>query len=115
MPQTYTHEQFMVAVPGTRGIVAALANNVGCEWQTAANHISKSPRLRLAMKCERESLVDVAEGHLFDMVEEKDKWAIGKVLHTLGRARGYSMSTAGDTQQTDATVKIIKGASFDDL
>jgi hypothetical protein len=114
VPFEYTDEQFIAAIKDSRGIVKVVAERVGCEWQTAQNHIQKSPRLKLMMRCEREALIDVAEGHLFDMVEDKDRWAIGKVLHTLGRDRGYDLAS-NKSQETDATVKIIKGASFDDL
>ena len=35
MGNSYTAQTFIDAIPGTGGIVSAIARKVGCEWNTA--------------------------------------------------------------------------------
>ncbi len=58
---TYTAKQFISAIPGTGGIVSAIAKRVGCEWHTADNWIQNTPTVQQAYKDETEAVADMAE------------------------------------------------------
>lgn len=37
----YTAAQFIEAIPGTGGIISAIAKRVGCDWITAKKYITE--------------------------------------------------------------------------
>ena len=87
--QRYTASQFITAMPGTGGIIAAVAHKVGCRWETAKKYIETYPTVKQAWQAERETIIDMAEGELFQAVKRGERWAISFVLKTIGRERGY--------------------------
>jgi len=89
MSKTYTVEQFRAAIPGSAGIISTIAKRVGCDWQTARNHIDKSSTLTQLYSNERESLVDMAEGVLIKSVQAGDTQDAKWVLSKMGKQRGW--------------------------
>jgi hypothetical protein len=85
----YTAEQFIKAIPGTGGIITAIARKVGCEWNTAKRYIEEYPTIKQAYDNECESMLDMAETELFKAVKSGKDWAIKYTLATKGKKRGY--------------------------
>jgi transposase-like protein len=61
MGERYTAQDFITAIPGTGGIVSAIARKVGCEWETARAWIDKYPTVKRAYDAECEAMLDLAE------------------------------------------------------
>ena len=61
MSNSYTAQDFITAIPGTGGIVSAIARKVGCEWNTAKKYIDNYPTVRAAYDAECEAMLDLAE------------------------------------------------------
>ena len=85
----YTAEQFIKAIPGTGGIISAIARKVDCEWNTAKAYINKYPTIRQAYDNECQTILDMAETGLYKAIREGKDWAIKYILSTKGKSRGY--------------------------
>lgn len=103
--EQYTAQDFINAMPNTGGVVSAIAEKVGCAWNTADKYIKEHPTVAQAWRNERERIVDMAEMALFKKVKEGESWAIKYTLVKLGKERGY-----GDAVQVTGAVVI----SWDD-
>lgn len=101
MGRTYTAKQFIDAIPGTGGIISAIASKVGCSWSTAKIFIDEYPTVKVAYEAETESLLDDAESLLtnnikFGLKEQREiekpvdsadaKW----LLSRKGKLRGWA-------------------------
>lgn len=98
---TFQANQFITAIPGTSGIVSAIAKKVGCSWNTAKKFIDEYPTVKAAFDAERESLLDIAESVLANNIKlALQQQQNGKVpadstdakwlLSRMGKQRGYS-------------------------
>lgn len=96
----FTAQQFIDAIPGTGGIVSAIARRVGCTWNTAQKYIATYPTVKAAYDAEVESTLDVAESVLLDNIrmarkmQTEDKTLVDTsdvrwYLAKKGKARGY--------------------------
>jgi hypothetical protein len=94
-----TKSRALEAVPGSGGIRAVVANNIGVSWQHIYRLQEKWPELKKAIDDEREALVDEAESALLRGIRERNTAMIIFTLKTLGRKRGW-IERAG----VDATV-----------
>jgi hypothetical protein len=98
--EKYTAEQMRAAVPGTGGIVTAIAHKVGCDTGTFLKYKAKYATVKAAYDAEVDSTLDVAESVLLDnirlarrfqsenktVVDTSDsKWYLTKK----GKHRGY--------------------------
>ncbi len=97
---TYTAQQFIDAIPGTGGIMTAIAKRVGCAWNTAKKYCYKYPTVTKVLEDEREGTLDLAETIFLDnlkltrqlQVETQAPVDTGDVrwyLATVGKDRGY--------------------------
>lgn len=86
----YTAQQFIDAMPGTGGVISAIARKVGCTWHTADKWIKTRPTVNIAWQAERESILDMGEMALFKSVKDGEQWAVKYLLSTLGKKRGYT-------------------------
>ena len=87
--EQYKAQQFIDAIPGTGGIVTAIARKVGCDWYTAKKYISKYPTVRRAYDDEVESVLDLAEIKTIEAIKSGDMVTVRYYLSTKGRDRGY--------------------------
>lgn len=87
---TYTTQQFLEAIPGTGGIVTAIARKVGCAWATARKFIDTHPTVQRAYQDECESILDLAEAKVISAIKAGDSQMIRYYLSTKGKRRGYS-------------------------
>lgn len=100
----FTAAQFIAALPGTGGVISAIAARVGCTWTTAKKYIETYPTIAEAYAAECERMLDLAESVVFQNVKlaqdlQRDsrlpvdtsdaKW----LLSRKGKGRGYSERT----------------------
>ncbi len=85
----YTAQQFLEAIPGTGGIVTAIAKKVGCDWSTAKKYIGAHPTVQAAYNDECESVLDLAEAKTIQLIQAGDAQMIRYYLSTKGKRRGY--------------------------
>jgi hypothetical protein len=74
----YSAQQFIDAIPGTGGVVSALAEKVGCAWHTAKKYIDNYATVRAAWEAERSRITDIAENNIIKALKAGDlsmsKW-----------------------------------------
>jgi hypothetical protein len=66
-PPKFSAQEVIDAIPGTGGIVSALASKLKCNWETANGYVEDGGRYstaRAAWLAESESVLDVAESVL---------------------------------------------------
>ena len=89
MSNGYTAQVFLAAIPGTGGIISAVARKVGCDWNTARKYIDTYPTVRAAYDAECEAMLDLAESTVLRNIKDGDtadaKWYLTKK----GKRRGY--------------------------
>jgi hypothetical protein len=88
--QSYTVEQFLIAIPKTGGIVSTIAQRVGCSWATARKFIDTHPTVLSAYRDECESVIDMAESKLINAMNNDDIDSIKWYLARKGKHRGFS-------------------------
>lgn len=86
----YTTEQFIKAIPGTGGIITAVAKKVGCDWYTAKKYITHYATVQTAYQAERETVKDEVETALIVEAKGGESWAVKYYLSTQAKDRGYS-------------------------
>ena len=74
----FTAQQFIEAIPGTGGIVSAIAERVGCAWNTARKYIDEYATINQAWQNERNRIKDKARYNIIREIERGDvqlsKW-----------------------------------------
>ncbi len=97
MSNSYTAQDFIQAIPGTGGIVSAIARKVGCEWNTAKKYIDNYPTVRAAYDAECEVMLDLAESTVLKNIKDGDTQDAKWYLTKKGKRRGYgdSMEVTG--------------------
>jgi hypothetical protein len=74
----YTAQQFIDAIPGTGGVVSAIADSVGCAWNTAKKYIDEYATVNQAWQNERNRITDRAEHNIVGAINRGDlamsKW-----------------------------------------
>lgn len=92
MGSSYNAQQFIDAIPGTGGIVSAIARKVQCDWETAKKWIDNYPTVKRAYDAECESMLDLAESTILRSIKDGDtsdaKWYLTKK----GKHRNYGDS-----------------------
>ena len=78
MGSRYTAQQFISAIPGTGGIISALADSIGCEWHTAKKWVTDHATVKQAWQDERNKITDRAQHNIVKSILEGDvqlsKW-----------------------------------------
>jgi hypothetical protein len=74
----YTAAQFIKAIPGTGGIISALAEKVGCTWHTARNYVENYTTVTEVWEAERNKITDKAKHNIVKSIQKGDlqmsKW-----------------------------------------
>jgi hypothetical protein len=86
----YKAQQFIDAIPGTGGIITAIARKVGCAWHTVKKYIDTYATVQAAYQDECESILDLAEAKVISAIKNDDGQMIRYYLSTKGKRRGYS-------------------------
>lgn len=100
----FTAQDFIDAIPGTGGVISAIARRMGCAWRTAQKYIKEYPTVAQAYADECERMLDLAESVIYQnvriaselqrdgklQVDSSDaKWLLARK----GRERGYGDRT----------------------
>jgi hypothetical protein len=83
-------ENVLKAIKGSGGIVSTVAKKLNCDWHTASKYINRWEETKEAMQDENETILDMAEGTLFNAIKDSDVQAAKWILATKGKKRGYS-------------------------
>ena len=75
---SYKAQQFIDAIPGTGGIISALADRVGCAWHTAKKYVTEYATVAKAWEAERNKITDRARHNILKAIQDGDlqisKW-----------------------------------------
>jgi hypothetical protein len=75
---SYSAAEFIKAIPGTGGIISALADRVGCSWHTAKKYVTEYATVAEAWEAERNKITDKARHNIVKAIGEGDlqmsKW-----------------------------------------
>jgi len=78
----YKAQDFISVIPGSGGIIATIAERVGCTWKTAHKYVNELATVREAYLDECETVNDKAESTLITAIESGDvssaKWWLTK-------------------------------------
>ena len=80
---------FKDALKGTYGVQSLIAKKLGVDRATVSKYLSRNPKMMELCKTEREKIIDISENRLFKAANDGHKWAIDRILKTLGKNRGY--------------------------
>lgn len=89
MSNRYKATDFIVAIPGSGGIISTIAKRVGCDWWTARRAIDSMPTVKEVYDSESETVLDMAESVLLKNIKEGDSADAKWYLSRKGKARGY--------------------------
>ena len=86
----YTPEQVLKAIRGTRGIIPAAAEALGCHRSTVYEYLKRHPEIGIELENERETMLDHVEAVAYDVaVKDRNPRMIMYLLNCLGRHRGF--------------------------
>jgi|ERR1700738_1420369 len=88
-PRKYSDAQIIAALKAKKGLIFLAAKKLHCTPMTIHVRAAKNPLIRKTIENSREEIVDTAEEKLFESIKDKEAWAIGFALKTIGRNRGY--------------------------
>ena len=79
------------AIPGSKGIISLIAKRCDVNWHTVKKFIEAegNEKIKLLYLEELEKILDLGETRLYDAVDRCEPWAVGLLLKTIGRKRGY--------------------------
>jgi len=89
MAYTYSTDKIIEALRSTNGLVSLAAKRLGCAPQTIYTRRDKVHAVAQVIDDCRSELVDYGELALRKAVVNGEPWAVGLVLKTLGKNRGY--------------------------
>jgi transposase len=84
-----TNKVIIETLEKTGGLIKPAATRLKVARNTLYLWISEDEELKQGLQDVRDGMVDIAEGMLFQSVQEKNLTAIIFTLKTLGKARGY--------------------------
>jgi hypothetical protein len=82
-------ETVLAAIPESGGIVTIIAARLGVAWSTAKLLLEKYPDVKQAYEDELETMLDIAEGKLYENVRAGESQDIKWFLSKRGKKRGY--------------------------
>ena len=106
----FTAKQFIDAMPGTYGILAALARKMGCCWNTAQYYIDNHPTIKQAYENECAGVDDMAETTVIKAIHDGD---VGTARWWLEKRRRDKFPTESRVQVTGQDGGPIQIATFD--
>lgn len=87
--QKCSEEKILEAIKGSAGIKTTITKRLGISYCTLQSYITKYQSVRDALLVEEETVLDMAEGNLFKLIQNGDTTAIFYYLNNKGRRRGY--------------------------
>ena len=98
---------FKNALSGSYGVQAVIAKKLNLSRSTITKFLNKHPNMKILCVQEREKIIDVAENRLFKAANNGDKWAIDKIISTIGKGRGYIETQEQSIEHKGDQIKII--------
>lgn len=102
-PQKWTEKQILDAIKGSAGIRATIIKKLNIAYCTLKSYENKYPSVREALYVEEETVLDMAEGNLFKLIQNGDPTAIYYFLNNKGRRRGYGVPSGKFQEQEQQT------------
>ena len=102
-----TIKTFKMALPGSYGVQSVIAKKLNSTRSAVTQFLNKRPKMRILCEQEREKIIDVSENRLFSAANEGQKWAVDKILSTIGKGRGYVESTEQSIEHHGEQIKVI--------
>lgn len=84
-----TCQRIIESLRETRGLLTLAARKAGVSYPTINRYANDFPSVREAVQEAKESMVDFAEGKLFEKISKGDTASIIFYLKTQGKKRGY--------------------------
>jgi hypothetical protein len=108
-------ERIIACLRETNGLVSLAAKRVPCSISTINARRKKVQAVEQVIQECRSELVDYGELALRKAVVNGEPWAVGLVLKTLGKDRGYveRQETVNKTETLEVVTKVIRHASDD--
>ena len=101
------------AIRGSGGIVNTVAKRLDCDWHTAKKYINEWDETRAAFDDEREAILDMAEGVIYQSVKEGNSQDAKWILATLGKNRGFSEKH--EIEHSGGITFVKDGTPFDQV
>ena len=93
--------EVLAAIPGTFGVVTAVARRLGVDRDTVMNYRARWPSVQHALKAEAERLLDLAEAKLYKRaLEDDNERCLFYLLDNKGRSRGYGRMPSVEVQHS---------------
>ncbi len=86
--QRYTADQVVQAIRGTKGFLTLAAKRLGCTLRTLENYANRYESVKEAVRENKETMLDIAEGKLFEQIQDSNMTAIIFFLKNKGKGRG---------------------------
>lgn len=83
-------ETVLTAIENSGGIVNTVAKKLDCNWNTARKYINEWEDTQAAFQDEKEKIIDMAEGVVYNSIKEGNTQDAKWILATLGKKRGFS-------------------------
>ena len=87
--EQFTAQQVADALAQAKGFVSVAARNLNCADRTVRNYIERYAQCKQAVTDARESMIDMAEGKLYQNIANNDTTSIIFFLKTQAKQRGY--------------------------
>ena len=84
-------EDVLEAIQGSGGVMLVIAKKLGVTWSTAQRWVEKWEETRQAFQDEKETILDVADMKLIELVKGGDLGAIKWLQQIFGKHRGYAI------------------------
>ena len=84
-----TAERIIKALGETQGLLTMAARKAGVSYTTVKRYAAEFPSVKQAVQDAKESMLDFAEGKLYQKIKAGDNTAILFYLKTQGKGRGY--------------------------
>lgn len=102
--EKYAPEQVADALERSKGLVSVAARSLGCDTNTIRRYIAKYVSVQKAKDEAREGIKDLAEARLFQAIDRGEPWAVGMLLRTVGKDRGY---VERHEVENDGVIKVV--------
>jgi len=107
-----TAARIIKALKETNGLLTMAATKSGIGYRTVCRYVAEYPSVKEAAYDAKETMLDFAEGKLYQKIKAGDNVAILFFLKTQGKARGYiERHEVGGEGGGPVTIKVIYDSS----
>lgn len=109
--EKFTAKQMVEALKSTRGFVSLAASRLKCSVRTVQNYVERYPSVKQAKEEAREMMIDIAEGKLYEQIQQDNMTAIIFFLKCQGKKRGYTERQEVTGAEGNPLEVVVKGYS----